>query len=225
MSVIERLLKEHNDIYQKSISHPLTNELCQGTLEDYRLYTYLHQDLKFFQVGLNLFGKTLAYCDYPNAAIRLGKQIGFVSSLENDYFTITLKELTEKSDLSKVRKLKEQDLILPEVAKYIQFLNYLTYKTTSYIELITGLYVMEKTYLGWAQYNTERGIKKDLAYKHQEWINLHLDYAFEEWVNFLGSEVERVVKLEDDYKVCEAMFVKTVKLETEFFESCYSYSE
>ena len=76
MSVIERLLKEHNDIYQKSISHPLTNELCQGTVEDYRLYTYLHQDLKFFQVGFNLFGKTLAYCDYQNAAIRLGKQIG-----------------------------------------------------------------------------------------------------------------------------------------------------
>lgn len=225
MSVIERLLKEHNDIFQESISHPLTNELCQGTLADYKLYTYLHQDLKYFQLGLNLFGKTLAYCDYPAAAIRLGKQIGFISSQENDYFTTTLKELTENSDLSKVKKLKEENLTLSSVTKYLDLLNYLTYESTSYIELITLLYVMEKTYLGWAQYNTERGIKKDLAYKHQEWINLHLDYAFEEWVNFLGSEVERVVKLEDDYKVCEAMFVKTVKLETEFFESCYSYSE
>lgn len=225
MSVIERLLKEHNDIFQESISHPLTNELCQGILDDYKLYTYLHQDLKYFQVGLSLFGKTLAYCDYPKAAIRLGKQIGFISSLENDYFTITLKELIENSDLTKVKNLKEQDLTLDEVTKYLELLNYLTYESTSYIELITLLYVMEKTYLGWAQYNTEKGIKEGLAYKHQEWINLHLGYDFEAWVNFLGSEVERVVKTEEDYKICEAMFVKTVKLETEFFEACYSYSE
>ncbi|RCK66090.1 Protein PET18 [Candida viswanathii] len=225
MSVIERLLKENNDIFQESITHPLTTELCQGTLADYKLFTYLHQDLKYFQISLNLFGKTLAYCDFPKAAIRLGKQIGFISSLENDYFTITLKELTDSSDLSKVKKLKDDDLTLPAVTKYLELLHYLTYESTSYIELITLLYVMEKTYLGWAQYNTEKGIKEGLAYKHQEWINLHLGYDFEAWVDFLASEVERVVKTEDEFKVCEAMFVKTVKLETEFFEACYTYRE
>ncbi|EMG49295.1 PET18 Protein PET18 [Candida maltosa Xu316] len=225
MSVIEELLAKHHNLYNKSVSHPLTNELCQGTIPDYKLFTYLHQDLKFFQIGLNLFGKTLAYCDDPEAAIRLGKQVGFISNDENDYFTNSLKELEDNGDLTKVEKLRKDNLVLPEVHRYIEFLKYLTFQSTSYVEIITFMYVMEKCYLGWAEYNVAKGIPKDLAYKHQEWINLHYGDDFEGWVKFLQSEVERVVKTDEDFNICETAFVKSFQLEINFFESCYSYSE
>ncbi|CAX40414.1 protein Pet18 homologue, putative [Candida dubliniensis CD36] len=227
MSTIDKLLKVHQDLFLQSISHPLTNELCEGTLADYKLFTYLNQDLKFFQIGLNLFGKTLAYCDDPKSAIILGKQIGFVSTDENDYFIKTLKELEQNEDLIKVViNLKEENLTLVKVQQYIKYLQYLTFESNSYVEIITFMYTMEKVYLGWAEYNIARkAIPSDLPYKYQEWINLHYGLDFTKWVQFLHNEVERVVKTKEDFNICEKSFVKCLELEIDFFQACYEYQE
>ena len=83
----------------------------------------------------------------------MGKQIGFISTDENDYFTRTLKEL-EQNDLTNVLNLKNnKTLILPKVQQYIDYLQYLTFESNSYVEIITFMYTMEKVYLGWAEYN------------------------------------------------------------------------
>ncbi|KAG7666342.1 uncharacterized protein J8A68_000111 [[Candida] subhashii] len=230
MSIIDKLLEKHSDLFTESITHPLTNELCDGTLADYRLFTYLTQDLKFFQIGLNLLGKTLSLCDNPEAAITLAKQIGFLSNDENDYFFKALSEIKEtnlQEVQSKASKMLGDDPItLPEVNNYINLLKYLTFESDSYIELITFTYVMEKVYLGWAQYNIDKNlIPRDLGYKHQEWINLHSGEAFTNWVEFLKGEVERVVKTPEDEELCEETFVKSMQQEVSFFKDCYDYQE
>ncbi|EGW33796.1 uncharacterized protein SPAPADRAFT_54081 [Spathaspora passalidarum NRRL Y-27907] len=228
MSIVEKLLRKYADLYTESTTHPLTNELCNGTLSDHRLFTYLTQDLKFFQIGLNLFGNTLAYCDDPQAAIVLGKQIGFLSNDENDYFFKSLSQIKEENLQLLQEKvgdmLGDNPVTLPEVEKYLDLLKYMTYQSKSYVELITFTYVMEKVYLGWADYNIDNGlVKQGLEFKHQEWIDLHSGEAFTKWVEFLKQEVDRVVKTEQDEKVCEEMFVKALKQEISFFDGCYNY--
>ncbi|KAK6198606.1 transcription regulator [Scheffersomyces amazonensis] len=226
-NIVDTLIAKYEEKFTESISHPLTNELCQGTLPDYKLFTYLVQDLKFFNIGLNLFGKVLALCDDPQPSIVLGKQIGFVSNDENDYFYKCLSELKEESlDDIKTKvspMLEEPALTLPAVQKYLDFLNYLIFDCQSYVELITTMYVLEKVYLGWVEYNEHR-IPSDLPYKHSEWIKLHGGPDFTKWVQFLKDEVIRVTKTDEDRKISEQAFVAALQHEIEFFNACYEYS-
>ena len=64
------LFKNFMRIQQKNSTcrcpHPLTNELCHGTLPDYKLYTYLVQDLKFFRTARD-FQAALTHCDDKDA--------------------------------------------------------------------------------------------------------------------------------------------------------------
>ncbi|KAK6461210.1 transcription regulator [Scheffersomyces coipomensis] len=226
--IIDSLIEKHQDQFHQSISHPLTNELCQGILPDYKLFTYLIQDLKFFQIGLNLFGKVLALCDDPKPSIVLGKQIGFVSNDENDYFFTCIEQL-KTDNLAQLKQYSGKMLLdpaptLPAVQKYLDFLNYLIFESKSYIELITFMYVMEKVYLGWAEYN-EHLIPANLPYKYQEWVRLHSGADFTKWVAFLKSEVVRVVKTDEDKYECEKAFITALTHEIEFFKATYEYKE
>ncbi|KAK6457397.1 transcription regulator [Scheffersomyces xylosifermentans] len=230
MSIVDQLLEKYQDKVEQSTTHPLTNELCEGTLADYRLFTYLTQDLKFFQIGLNLFGKVLSYCDDAESSIVLAKQIGFLSNDENDYFFKSLSQLKEENlaqlESKASKMLLKEPVTLPEVQSYIDLLTDLTFNSTSYVELITFMYVMEKVYLGWAEHNLAGNtIPKDLAYKYNEWIVLHSGPDFTKWTKFLEDEVVRVVKTEQDKRICEEMFVKALDLEISFFTACYNYSE
>lgn len=230
MTFVDLLIAKHQAIYSQSITHPLTNELCNGSLPDYKLFTYLTQDLKFFQVGLNLFGKTLAYCDSEESAIVLGKQIGFVSNDENDYFFKCLHEIRTSSAQELLAHvplmLANPAPTLGPVQSYIDLLKYLVYESSSYVELVTFMYVMEQVYLGWADHHLQKGtIPSTLAYKHKEWIILHSGPAFTKWVEFLKSEVNRVVTDDISRAKSEDIFVKTVTLEIDFFSACYDYSE
>ncbi|KAI5967221.1 hypothetical protein KGF57_000436 [Candida theae] len=230
MTYLQQLIDKNKDEYNRATRHPLTNELCSGTLSDSKLFVYLTQDLQFFNYSLNLLGKTLALCDEPEASVRLAKQIGFLAEDENTYFADTLKEL-ESSDLSSVVKMKKESIVLPEVTQYIDYLKYLINDSTSYSELITFCYVMEKVYLEWVEHNQQaNNIAKGLPKKFQTWIDLHSGDHFIEWVQFLSNEVERRLELEakddDKYtKIYESTFIKSLKLESDFFEACYSYTE
>lgn len=224
MSFVKSCLAKYHEKFHASITHPLTNELCAGTLPDYKLFVYLVQDLKYFQLGLNLFGNALVHCDELKSAIVLGKQIGFLSNDENDYFHRCLAQLrTEASGeiLDHVSSMVTDPPTLPVVHTYLEALSYLTYDSRSYAEIITSMYVMEKAYLGWAEPHYEK--IQNLAYKHSEWIVLHSGPGFSAWVDFLESEVNRVA--EHDSAACEQFFVKTLELEIAFFEACYTYED
>lgn len=227
MPVANKLLEKYGSVYKKATQHELTNKLCEGTLPDEILFTYLVQDLKYFKIGLNFFGKTLSLCDDLSAMITLGKQIGFVSTLENDYFDTCIAELGSSPEvMAKVPSMTKADHpnTLPEVKKYIDYVKYLVHDCKSYPELVSALFVMEQVYLGWAQYNLVRNtVPSDLPYKYKEWINLHSGRDFTTWTNFLRSEVDRVGV--SDMAGCEAAFKTTLELEVSFFDACYNYNE
>lgn len=229
--IIDYLLEKHKGTYQRAITHPLTNELCEGTLPDFKLFTYLTQDLKFFQLGMNVLGKTLAYCDNTDSAITLSKQIGFIANDENDYFDNCLTQLeeTSKNELEQhcsKMLLGSNSPVLPLVEEYLQFLKYLAYESLSYVEIITFMYLMEQVYLGWAEFHHLKGdVREDLSYRYKEWIALHSGNKFTSWVEFLKEEVNRAVVTQDDRSQCEKAFLTALNLEISFFDSCYSYRE
>ncbi|CCE72445.1 Piso0_000013 [Millerozyma farinosa CBS 7064] len=225
---LDILFDKHKERYQKSITHPLTEEICQGVLPDVKLFTYLVQDLKYFRLGLNAFGKTLTLCDNEKSAIILGKQIGFICNDENDYFEITLKDIKSKSKEeleSKCAFMLNQEPTLPEVQAYLDYLNYIVHDCTSYVEVATFMYMMEKIYLDWAEPHSSKSHCDKLPFKYSEWIRLHSGKKFSNWVCFLRNEVERSVISDEDRAVCEKTFLKTLELEIDFFEACYVYKE
>lgn len=228
MSFTDFLLQKYATTLAKATHHSLTNELCEGTLPDWKLFTYLVQDLKYFELGLNLMGNALARCTCPASAVVLGKQIGFLANNENTYFHACLSELRETShsdlQLRVPHMLESVPPVLPEVQKYLETLAYLV-PSQSYEEIITLIYVMEKVYLGWAEHNLA---KKDnviltLPYKYKEWIDLHSGPEFGEWVEFLGDEVNRVALDNDLKQKIESIFRLVVELEIAFFDGCYQY--
>lgn len=226
MSPLTELVHKHRDLITQSFTHPLTNELCLGTLPDRTLFVYLTQDLKFFQRGMNVFGRTLALCDDADAAIVLAKQIGFIANDENDYFTECLRQIEPAAKT--VPHMVRTNLVLPKVQQYLNLLDHLALRSESYVELITFMYVMEYVYLGWANHNLDAGVVQPLlAYKHREWVDLHSGPKFAPWVQFLQHEVERVTAyaLAAQLQVFEETFVKALTLEIDFFEECYRYSE
>lgn len=227
MGYVEELLERFAEKFQTSVSHPLTNELCDGTLPDHILYTYLIQDLKFVEIGLRFFGNALARCELPSSIVTLGKQIGFVSNSEYSYFVECLQQLRDESG-DQLKKyvpsmLNTDPPALPAVQKYLDVLHYLACDSRSYEELITFLYVLEKCYLGWALYNMATKDVSRLQYKHKEWIDLHVGPDFEAWVDFLRRELERVAATSNNRDKIAQWFEKTIDLEIEFFDACYLY--
>ena len=213
MTLTESILQKYHSEFDKGVKHPLPAQLCTGTLEDSVLWTYMHQDLLFFNLGLNVFGQVLRLCDHPPLMIVLGKQIGFISNDENDYFTRVLKELKDAGVSG------PEDLLLPRVKEYLDYLQELR-ESDSYVEVITAMWLFEKFYLEWPLANP---IKDGLPYKYQKWIDLHAGPEFLQWVDFLASEVDRVGNANP--KLVEDTFAKALDLEIAFFEDCYTYKQ
>lgn len=229
MSFVDQLLKKHHGKFTTSFTHPLTNELCAGSLSDTALFVYLVQDLKFFLLGLRVLGKAVALCDSGVALVTLGKQIGFLCNDENDYFRKSISNIKSENykQLQEECPLMLRDApTLTEVQTYLDLLNWISANCNSYVEVITFIYVLEKVYLAWAEYNLSNGVvKEDLAFKHVEWIRLHSGTDFTAWVKFLENEMNRVIVSDEDKACSEAIFVKAINLEIDFFDACYSYKE
>lgn len=222
------LLQKFEPKFHQATRHNLTNELCTGILPNHKLFTYLVQDLKFFQLGLNLFGNALRLCDDTKSVIILGKQIGFLCADENLYFHEILKQLkSQNADelQAKLPKMLQLETILGDVQEYLNALHYLAFETMHYGEVITFTYVMEKVYLEWAQYNIKKGIPDDLPFKHLQWLKLHSGAEFESWVAFLEDEVDRTAKDSTCRASMEKWFERTLDLEIAFFDACYDYHE
>lgn len=213
-STSEILLEKHAAIYKKATEHPLTKQLCQGTLSDKRLYIYIAQDLQFFNSSLKLICKTTSLAPKTDSLITLAKKIGFFANDENTYFQDCLKETKSAMNSKEIEYFN--NIQIKPVEKYIDFVNELcTNDKITYAELITFLWICEQVYLQWAHYLPK---KDNLHWKYQTWIDLHDGEHFVSWCDFLRNEVDNL-KLNDDI---ENIFVNVVNLEFDFFESCFN---
>lgn len=215
MSVTQKLLDNHKELFEAATKHKLTTELCQGTLADRTLYIYLAQDLQFFSTGLRLISKTTSLAPEEHSLITLAKKIGFFANDENTYFQDCLKHLDgEISDSTSLQKYSKESLL--SVSKYIDYLKSMT-NIDSYPKLITLVYTMELVYLQWAiDALNDNTVPKGLHWRYKTWIDLHSGEHFEEWVEFLAEEVNKC-----SYDEVHEVFKDVLQLEYEFFESCY----
>lgn len=211
-----QLQSNYESKLEETITHPLVQDLCAGTLSDHSLGVYLIQDLKYCELFMKVILKTAFLCKDYDTMIVFAKQVGFVATDENDYFQTTIDGLCKKD--STLRKY--EDLELPEVHQYIRFLEEISGKLSdySYNELVTYLWTTETVYLQWANRMIETGkVAARLQPKYKEWITLHSGTEFETWVEFLRSQVDLA-----NTKEVEWVFQKTVDLEYGFFSACYS---
>lgn len=214
VSTTEALVAKYQDLFKKTTEHPLTMELCQGTLADRTLYIYLAQDLQYFESGMRGMCNTTSMAPDTKSLITLAKQVGFFANDENTYFHDCLK-LLEPSVTEKEREYFLTQY-LPEVKAYMALLIEKRTKRDvyKYPQLITAAWIAELIYWTWA-HNSPR--KPNLHWKYQKWIDLHDGEHFETWLDFLRAEVDKL-KVE----VVEAMFLKTLELEYDFFQGCYT---
>lgn len=211
MSVSDKLIETHRELLDKATNHKLTKELCSGTLADRTLYIYLAQDLQFFQSGLRLLTKTTSLAPDTHSLITLAKKIGFFANDENSYFHDCLAEIN--SSLSEKEQAHYKTSHLAQVDRYIDYLEDMASKETSYAKLITSVYCMELVYIEWPK-NTPNAA--DLHWKYQTWIDLHAGQHFEEWCEFLKQEVDKC-----NYQEVSETFATVLKLEYDFFDACY----
>lgn len=214
VSTTEALVNKYQELFKKTTEHPLTRELCQGTLPDRTLYIYLAQDLLFFQSGMKGMCNTASMAPDTNSLITLAKQIGFFANDENTYFHDCL-ELLEPSVSQQEREFYLNDY-LPQVKVYMDLLEEKRARRDlyRYPQLITSTWIAELIYWKWAH---DLPRKQDLHWKHQRWIDLHDGERFETWLEFLRQETDKL-RIED----VEDMFVKVLQLEYDFFQSCYT---
>lgn len=209
----DALLTKYSEQYKKATEHPLTKELCLGVIKDATLYTYLAQDLQFFETGLRLICRLTSLAPTSDSLITLAKKIGFFASDENTYFQDALNLLAPSVDESKRELLKTEQI--GRIKNYVNYLKELTQDTTlTYGQLVTYLWCSEQVYLKWA-HDLPRA--NNLHWKYQTWIDLHDGEHFEVWCEFLKKEVDNY-----DLKEVEAVFEKTLQLEYEFFEESYN---
>lgn len=213
VSTTDALLAKYSDLFKKATEHQLTKELCQGTLKDSILYTYLAQDVQFFESGLKLMCKITSLSPTTHSLITLAKKIGFFANDENTYFQDALSLLAPSVEESKRDLLKKTQI--GKIKDYVGYLEEMTDDTKlTYAELITYLWCAEEVYWKWA-HDLPRASK--LHWKYQTWIDLHDGEHFKVWCEFLKKEV-------DNYPVekVEKMFEKILISEYEFFETSYN---
>ncbi|QLQ81311.1 hypothetical protein HG537_0F00720 [Torulaspora globosa] len=214
VSTTDALISKYQELFRKTTEHPLTVELCQGTLPDRTLYIYLAQDLQFFQSGMRGMCNTASMAPDTESLITLAKQIGFFANDENTYFHDCLK-LVEPA-VSEQERQFYLNHYLPQVKVYMDLLQEKRTRRDlyGYPQLITAMWIAELVYWKWAH---DLPRKPDLHWKHQRWIDLHDGKLFETWLEFLKNETDKL-KIEE----VEDMFQKTLQLEYDFFQSCYT---
>lgn len=208
----DALLVKYGQLFKRATTHPLTEKLCQGTLENRTLFIYLAQDLQFFEEGLRLICKISSLAPTSHTLVTLAQKVGFFASAENTYFRDALELLQSSVDRKDSTYYLENRL--PQVGSYVDQLIAMTREPSyQYSQLITYLWCAEMVYWQWA-HNLPRA--SNLHWKYQTWIDLHDGKHFEEWCNFLRDEVDRYSLAQ-----VESTFEKFLRLEHDFFESCY----
>lgn len=222
MKTSEKLIKGYKAQFDAATNHQFITDLFKGTLADDSLYIYLTQDEKYFYLYLKVILKTAFLCGDEGKTLRYGKQIGFISNDENDYFDKTVSILKER-DGSLSKKFDPKKFEPKEVTDYIKFLHNITDKLSDYSfnQMVTYLWTTEVVYLTWGEkpLANPQLVSPNLPWIYKEWIRLHNAPIFQDYVAFLQKQVDNI----EDIEEVRPIFEKTVDLELGFFEGCYRH--
>ena len=205
----QEVFEKHLQMWNDAIHTRFVDELLAGSVKDEHLREYLEQDYLFFKAFLRLLGAAVAKAPSLTATLTLSQQLGFVANDENTYFDDCLAELGGQKGVEPNAT----------TARFLQLYAKIT-TTGTYTQIIALLFVAEAIYLDWARRSSDAnqtGGSLELAYKHQEWINIHLDYGFIDWVKFLKAEFTKLTLTPADFTMIE----EVITLENDFFNAAY----
>lgn len=205
----ETLRRENQAAWSASVRHRFVSELCDGSISDRAMASYLTQDHQFLDSFLMLLGAAMATADSLAARLRLGRSAGFVSGEENTYFlrafaTLGLGEAERDSLPDSVPTAGFKQLMQEAAA------------SRSYVSALAVLCVAEWLYLDWAS-QAARPLPPNFV--HHEWITLHDNPDFREFVAFLRRELDRVGP--HDAEIARDFFSRAIKLEEAFLNAAY----
>ncbi len=200
------------DLWAEAVGHRFVDELLAGTVADDVLLHYLEQDYRFYSPFLSLLGAAVATSDRTTSKVRLGRQLGFVTSDEDDYFERALRELGSSAQHA------DSIPLTPAARRMITAMEDAA-ATQSYAQALVVLVVAEWLYLDWG----ERSDAVATTWLHRKWIDLHRGAQFRDWVQLLVDELDRVgaALSAEERAAAQQRWDGFVGLELEFFAAAY----
>jgi thiaminase/transcriptional activator TenA len=208
-----RLREDCWEEWQSGTGHRFVDELSAGTLEDEVLARHLVQDYQFFDLFCRLLGEAVATAPTSTSRLRLGRQLGLLSTVEHHYFEATFDAL----DVSLSARLHP-----PLTCETVDLID-LTYEaigTHSWPKVLAVLAALEWLRLDWATAPGRESLPP--RPEHRRWIELHRGPDYLAWVTFLrchldAAEPDGLADIEH----CHDLFARTVRAELAFFDAAY----
>lgn len=195
-------------------THPFCTELANGTLPLDKMRWYLAQDYQFVGNFVRLLASAIAHAPTLADSVPAAQFLAVVTGPENTYFLRSFEALGMDAAAQ-----------TPPPAAPTEGFNALMAEAAAsgrYELMLAVLVVAEWVYLSWA--TPVNPPKEDLPFYFAEWITLHAGEGFEGVVAYLRGQLDAVwLDLSETARSeVEAMFLRTAKLEREFWDAAYA---
>jgi thiaminase/transcriptional activator TenA len=202
------------DDWTAATTHPFCTELAQGTLPLNKMRWYLAQDYQFVGNFVRLLASAIAHAPTLADSVPAAQFLALVTGPENTYFLRSFEAL----DMSQA----EQNAPPAPPTEGFNALMAEAAASGRYELMLAVLVVAEWVYLSWA--TPVNPPKDDLPFYFAEWITLHAGEGFEGVVEYLRSQLDAVwpTLSTDAQSEVEALFLRAVKLERDFWDASYA---
>ena len=212
MPLTQELRDKYRDLWERMVAHPFVIEMGDGTLPVDKFRRYFLQDYVFVRdlVSMTALGVSKAP-DFEAAGVLNSFLTGIVDP-ENDLFVRAFKELSvPEEEYSAVSTS-------PTTQAFGDFMMHIGLEGT-FEDILTVLYVTERTYLDWGTRLIESG-KRPQNPVYREWIEIHGPDVLGELVAWMGDYLDRA-DLRGRRERAERIFLTALRYEYLFWEAAY----
>lgn len=204
--------------WQSITNDPFTDELAAGTLPNATLATYLIQDHRFLDSFTVLLASMIAAAPSLEDRIPGAKFLAGILCKENTYFERSFAAL----NVSAEQRSSTADA--PETTAFITLMRKAASSAKLHV-MLAVLIVAEWSYLTWAERVRPA---ENLAFYHQEWIDLHRGDYFNTVVSYLRGLLDRLADASlsaSELEEARAAFRATVQAEKGFWAMAWRDSQ
>ena len=212
MPLTQELRDKYRDLWERMVTHPFVIEMGDGTLPVDKFRRYFLQDYVFVRdlVSMTALGVSQAP-DFEAAGV-LNSFLTGILDPENDLFIRAFKELSvSEEEYSAVSAS-------PTTQAFGDFMMRVGLEGT-FEDILTVLYVTERTYLDWGTRLIESG-KRPQNPVYREWIEIHGPDVLGELVAWMGGYLDRA-ELGGRRDRAERIFLTALRYEYLFWEAAY----
>jgi len=208
----ERLLAEHQGVWQAMQQHPFVTAIEQGTLPERVFNQYLVFEGDFVATAIAIF----SYAVIKAPDIRHQRWlIGVLDALANEqiaYFERVMRE----------RNIQPQDYLhsTPDVQRFSQGMLD-SAETGSYAEILTLMFGAEWMYYHWCQRVSQSAIA-DADIK--EWVAMHAEKTFIDQASWLKAELDGLAVSLDETQLqrLSALYGDVLQWEIDFHSAAFA---